>query len=114
MNCLDVENHHLQVQTIHSGGVRVVGMNDELGDLQVWAGFLAVPADDRHPAVGTLVIDQHFPAQVVIEVDLVPRLLQQADALLDGLHPNRIRMRGQERRRAIVGVIQEQDPRHME
>jgi hypothetical protein len=41
----------------------------------VRARLLAKPADDRHPAVRTLVIDQHFPAQVVIEMDLVPRLL---------------------------------------
>ena len=85
-------------------------MNDETRVPQVRARLLAKPADDRHPAVGTLVIDQHFPAQVMIEMDLVPRLLQQLNALLDGLHPHRTRMRGEERRRAIGGVIQEQDP----
>lgn len=85
-------------------------MNDKTRVPQVRARLLAKPADDRHPAVRTLVIDQHFPAQVVIEMDLVPRLLQQVDALLDGLHANRTRVPGQEHRRTIGGVIQEQDP----
>ncbi len=108
--CLDPETHHLQVQDHHTGGIRVVGMNDKTRAPQVRARLLAKPADDRHPAVGTLVIDQHFPAQVVIEMDLVPRLLQQVNALLDGLHPHRTRMRGQEGRGAIGSVVQEQDP----
>ena len=87
-----------------------MGMNDKTGLPQVRARFLAEPADDRHPAVGTLVIDQHFPAQVMIEMNLVPRLLQQVEALLDGLHPHRTRMRGQESRRAIGGVWEYQGP----
>jgi hypothetical protein len=33
------------------------------------------------------VIDQHFPAQVVIEVNRVPRLFQEVETLPDGLHP---------------------------
>src|SRR5208337_1635832 len=94
--CLDLETHHLQVQNHHTGRVRVVGMNDETRVPQVRARLLAEPADDRHPAVGPFVIDQYFPAQVVIEMNLVPRLLQQLEALLDGLHPHRTRMRGQE------------------
>ena len=76
--CLDLETHHLQVQDHHTGRIRVVGMNDKTRVPQVRARLLAKPADDRHPAVGPLVIDQHFPAQVMIEMDLVPRLLQQA------------------------------------
>jgi len=64
--------------------------------------------DDRHPAVSPLVIDQHFPAQVMIEMNFVPRLLQHVEALLDGLHANRTRV-GQERRGAIGGVIHKQD-----
>ncbi len=85
-------------------------MNDKTSVPQVRARFLAKPADDRHPAVRTLVIDQHFPAQVMIEVDLVPRLFQQVETLPDGPHSHRTRMRGQERRRAIGSVVQEQDP----
>jgi hypothetical protein len=51
-------------------------------------------------------IDQHFPAQVMIEMDLVPRLLQQLEALLNGLNPDRTRVRGQERLGAIGSVVQ--------
>jgi len=85
-------------------------MNDETRVPQVGARLLAEPADDRHPAVSPLVIDQHFPTQVMIEMDLVPRLLQQAEALLDGLHPHRTRVHGHKSRGAIAGIIQKQDP----
>jgi len=88
-------------------------MNDETRVPQVRARLLAEPADDRHPAVGTLVINQHFPAQVMIEMDLVPRLLQQLEALLDSLHPQRTRVRGQERQSSIRRVIQKEDPGHI-
>jgi len=54
------------------------------------------------------VTDQHFPAQVIIEMNFAPRLLQQVEALLDGLHANRTRGRVQERRGAIGGVIQKE------
>jgi len=84
-------------------------MNDEPAALQVGARSLAEPANDRHPSVGPLVIDQHFPAQVMIEMDLVPRLLQQLEGLLNGLNPHGTRTRGQEPRGAIGGVVQEQD-----
>ena len=46
-------------------------------------------------------IDQHFPALVILEMNPVPRLLQQLERLLNGLNPHRTRMRGQERRGAI-------------
>ncbi len=85
-------------------------MNDKTRVPQVWARLLAKPADDRHPAVRTLVIDQHFPAQVVIEMDLVPRLFQQVKTLPDGLHTHCTGVPGQDRRRAIGGVIQEEGP----
>jgi hypothetical protein len=85
-------------------------MYDKTSVPQVRARFLAEPADDRHPAVGTFVIDQHFPAQIMIEMDLVPRLFQQINALLDGLYRHRTRMRGRESRGPIGGVIQKQDP----
>ncbi len=87
---------------------RVTGGPDFDGS-QVRARLFTEPADDRHPAVGPLVIDQHFPAQVMIEMDLVPRLLQQLEAPHDGLHPPRTRMRRHESRRAIGGVVQKQD-----
>ena len=84
-------------------------MNDKTRVPQVRARVLAEPSNDRHPTVIPLVIDQYFPAQVVIEMDLVPRLLQQVDALLDGLHANRTRVPGREHCRAIGSVVQEQD-----
>ncbi len=88
-------------------------MNDETGVPQVRARLIAKPADDCHPAVGTLVINQHFPAQVMIEMDLVPRLLQPFEALLDSLHPQRTWVRGQEGQSSIRRVIQKQDPWHI-
>src|SRR5208283_1331491 len=85
--CLDLKTHDLEVQNHHTGRIRVVGMNDKTRVPQVRARLLAEPADDCHPAVIPLVIDQHFPAQVMIEMDLVPWLLQQIVTLPDGLHP---------------------------
>jgi len=83
-------------------------MNDETRVPQVLARFLAEPSHDRHSTVSPLVIDELFPAQVMIEMDLVPWLFQEFEALLDGLHPHRTRMRGQEHRGAIGSVIQKQ------
>jgi hypothetical protein len=85
-------------------------MDNKPGVPQARARFLAEPADDRHPAVSPLVIDHHFPAQVMIEINLVPGLSQQLNASIDGLHPYRTRMRGLEGRRAIGGAVQEYDP----
>ena len=90
--CLDLEPHHLQVQDHHTGRIRVVIMNDRTHVPQVRARLLAEPADDRHPTVSPLVIDQHFPAQNHDRDRPRPTALQQADALLDGLHPHRTRM----------------------
>jgi len=84
-------------------------MNNKTRIPQVPARLLAKPADDRHPAVSSLVIDQHFPTQVMIEMDLVPGRVQQLNALLDGLHTHCTRVPGQESRRAIGGVVWEQD-----
>src|SRR5271166_3682433 len=68
------KTHNLQVQDHYTCRIRVVGMNDKTRVPQERARLLAKPADGHHPAVGPLVIDQHFPAQVVIEFDFVPRL----------------------------------------
>jgi hypothetical protein len=50
-------------------------MNDELGVLQMSVRRRAEPANDGHAAIVTVRIDQYLASQVVIEMDLVPRLL---------------------------------------
>ena len=64
-------------------------VDDEPGGSEVGAGLVAEPADDGHPAIVPLVIDEDLAAEVVIEVDLVPGFGQAAEAFLGGLDPGR-------------------------
>ena len=72
--CLDLKNHYLQLQDQHTDPIRVLGVDDKTCVSRVRPRPVTKPADDRHPAVGLLVVDQHLPAEIVIKIDFVPRL----------------------------------------
>jgi hypothetical protein len=84
-------------------------VDDEPGGPEVVAGLVAEPADDRHPAVLALVLDEYLAAKVVVEMDLVPRSGQVRQALLGRLDPGRIREGAKEGLGAAGVVVEEQD-----
>jgi hypothetical protein len=55
------------------------------------AKFFGKPADDRHPAVVPIVVDEGLAAEVVVEVDLVPGFTQAMETLFGRGDPNRFR-----------------------
>ena len=104
---LDLEARHLQVQGHHAGRIRVVGMHEEPGGLEVRTGLQAKPADDRHPAVVALVVDIPLASQIVVEMDLIPGSSQEGHAPLGRLHPYPFGVLGQEGRSPLGVVVEE-------
>lgn len=95
---MDLEAHRLQVQDHHAGRIRVVGMDERPGGLEVRTGLQAKPADDRHPTVVALVVDMPLASQIVVEMDLIPGFFQEGNAPLGRVHPYRYGVLGQEGR----------------
>jgi hypothetical protein len=67
------------------------------------------PPDDFHPTIVAFDVDELFTAEIVIEVNLIPRLRQLRDTLASGLNPNRFGVAVEELPGAARIVIQEQD-----
>ena len=59
------------------------------------ARLLAHPSNDLHPAIDTVDGHQLTPAQIVIEMDLVPGCFELGKAVGDGFHPDGVRVLGQ-------------------
>ena len=60
------------------------------------ARLLAEPADHLHAAIRLVDVDKRLTAEVVIEVHLVPVLDEPAEALVDRLDPDGLRVLEQE------------------
>ena len=76
-------------------GDEIVGVDEEQAEAEMFARLLAQPANDLHPAIGT--VDRHklVPPEVVIEMDFVPGLFEPGKAVGDVFHPDRMRVLGQ-------------------
>ena len=66
----------LKLERHGAGRAEVVCMDHEQGRLQMRPEFLAKPTDDSHSAVFARMIDERFTAEVVVEVNLIPRFGQ--------------------------------------
>src|ERR1017187_6987212 len=72
------------------------------------ARLLAHPADDLHPTIDFIRADEMLPPQVVIQMDLIPTLLQARNTFDDGLNPDSLRVFRQEDLGAPWVVIEKQ------
>ncbi len=63
-------------------------MDEKNGLTQMETRFVAEPADDFHAAINLTRVDELFPPEVVIEMNLVPRLDQTRLAFRDCSHPD--------------------------
>jgi len=106
---LDVVAHRPELEGHRNGRARVVRVDHEDGRPEVGARLLAEPADDGHAAVITLVVDELFAPQVVVEVDLVPGLAECADAVGHGLDADRLGIVALEPESPSRVVVQEED-----
>ncbi len=86
-----------------------MGMDEEPGILQVGSRLLAEPPDHFHPAILILAIDERLSTQVVVQMDLVPGLIEPGEAFGNGRHPGGLGILLEEDLRAPGVVIEEQE-----
>ena len=51
--------------------------------------FLTEPSDDGHPAIVALEVNECLATEIVVEMNLIPRLGQAFQTLVNGLNPDR-------------------------
>ena len=86
-----------------------MGVDDKYRRLEVGAWFIAEPANDGHSAVVAIMFDELLPAQVMVQVDLVPRFVESADAIGRGFDPECIGVGTEELNSPTRVVVQEQN-----
>jgi hypothetical protein len=107
---LDVVAHQLQLQDHQTGSTQVVGVHEKPRGLQVESRLGAEPADNGHPTIVPLVIDENLTSQVMVEVDLIPRLGEAGEALFRRPRPHCVGILGNEDLAADGVIVKEQDP----
>ncbi len=63
-------------------------MNDKSRGVEVGSSCRDDPADDGHATIGAIEVDASFSAEVVIEMDLIPRFLKAMKTRFDRLDPD--------------------------
>jgi hypothetical protein len=106
---LDNVAHRLELENHGDGGAGVVGVDHEDRRLEVGAWFVAEPSDDGHAAVVSVVVDEVLTAQIMVEVDLIPGFAESAQAVGNGLDPDRLGVETQELSTARRVVVQEEN-----